>query len=119
LWRPLTKEALGGFTLRFVKEQIELTCGGVGIHLVIPSLLFACAEPLDEAPVFCGGQTVDGGLDLLNSAHALKFITVVRPVWRPALPRNRTEVRSRSGDFPPLSSADSDALLCSCGMISE
>ena len=89
--RPLAKKALSRFTSCFVKEQIELACGGVGIHLVIPSLLFARAKPLDDAPVFFRGQTVDSGLNLLNSAHARSLSP---------LAGGRTNVRRRSGDLP-------------------
>src|ERR1017187_5545307 len=67
--RPLTKKALRRFTFRFVKEEIELASGGVGIHLLVPSPLFAPMKPLDDAPVFCRGQAIDSSLDLLNSAH--------------------------------------------------
>ena len=78
LRRPLTEKALGGFTLRFVKEQIELAASGVGIQLVIPSLLFPRAKPVDDAPVFCWGQTVDRSLDLLNAAHVWSLSGHVR-----------------------------------------
>jgi len=66
---PLAKKAFRGLAFRFVKKEIELARGGVGVQLVIPSLLFADAKPLDDALVFLRGQTVDGGLDLLSLAH--------------------------------------------------
>src|ERR1022692_4036407 len=52
LRRPLTKKALRRFTFGFVKKEIELARGGVGIHLLVPSPLFAYTKPLDDAPVF-------------------------------------------------------------------
>ena len=52
---PLTKKALGGFTFRFVKKEIELAFGRVGIQLVIPSPLFAHTKPLENALEFFRG----------------------------------------------------------------
>src|SRR5260370_6470324 len=69
LRRPFTKKALCRFTLSFVKKEIELARAGVGINLIVPSSLFAYTKPLDDALVFFWGQTIDCGLDLLNSAH--------------------------------------------------
>src|ERR1022692_769025 len=54
---------------RFVKKEIEFARAGVGIQLLVPSHLFANAKPLDDAPVFLRGQSLDSRLDLLNSAH--------------------------------------------------
>jgi hypothetical protein len=47
-----THEGLSGFAVCFVKKEIELAIEGIGIQLVIPSLLFANTKPLDDALVF-------------------------------------------------------------------
>src|ERR1035438_8307922 len=70
LRRPLPKKALRRLTFSFVKKEIELACGGVGIRLLVPSPLFAHTKPLDDAPVFFLGQAIDSSLDLLNPAHS-------------------------------------------------
>ena len=66
----LDLEATRRFTVRFVEKGIELARQGVGVHLLVPPLLFAHTKPLDDAPVFFRGQAFNSGLDLLHSAHA-------------------------------------------------
>ena len=67
---PLAKMALCRFAFSFVKQEVELTFGGVGIHLFVPPPLFARAKPLDDAPVFFRRKTIDSSLDLLDPPHA-------------------------------------------------
>src|SRR5207237_702142 len=37
--------------LRFLPEEVELSGGRVAIHLIVPNLLIALAEPLQEASI--------------------------------------------------------------------
>jgi hypothetical protein len=70
LWgQPLAKKAACRFSVGFVKKEIEPARGGVGIHLLVPTPLFAYTKPLHDAPVFFRGQTLYGRFDFLNSAH--------------------------------------------------
>ena len=71
LWRrPLPKKALRRFTVSFIKKEIELAGARVGIHLLIPSSLFAELKPLDDMPILFRGQSLYSRFDLLNSTHA-------------------------------------------------
>jgi hypothetical protein len=54
----------------FVKKEIELAGSRVGIHLLVPSPLFAELKPLDDTPVFFRGQSLYSRFDLLNPTHA-------------------------------------------------
>ena len=55
----VAKQAVSGFSFRFVKEEIEFTGTGVGVDLLVPRRLFAEAKPLDDAPVVFRGRDGD------------------------------------------------------------
>ena len=62
--------ALNGFAFRFIEKEIELARGGVGIHLLVPSTLFAYTMPLHDtlevyhhpAVTFTWANSTNGGL---------------------------------------------------------
>jgi len=68
--RRALASSCGRFSFRFVKKEIELVHGGVGIQLFVPAPLFVRVKRLDDAPVFFRGEVIDTRLDLLDSAHA-------------------------------------------------
>ena len=49
---PAMDQPLPGFVLRLPEQEVQLACGGILIHLLVPTGSFAGTEPISQTLVF-------------------------------------------------------------------
>ena len=67
---PVLEFALGALGRGFLKEEIELSRGGIGFHLLVPSAVLHVVKPSRQLPKFLFRKIGDGGLYFHDRAHA-------------------------------------------------